>query len=97
MVRLFLILAVSLCGFSTASATFTPSKTGPSFGQNLSRTWRVDTPFARVSTGLTINPMTEVKLDGRSCKYEDVPTDAEIVLLDVHRKLVRKIHFRTKK
>jgi len=38
-----------------------------------------------------------VKLDGRSCKYEDVPADAEIVLLDAHGKLVRKIHFRTKK
>src|SRR5579885_1116904 len=49
--------------------------------------------------GLVINDDTEILLDGRACKYEDVPNNAEITLIDLSadKKVVRKIHFRSKK
>lgn len=49
--------------------------------------------------GLVITDATEVKLNGKTCKYEDVPSNAEIILLEVGRdkKAVLKIHFRTQK
>jgi hypothetical protein len=52
-------------------------------------------PAAR-DDGLEINDDTEILLDGKPCKYEDVPAGAEIVLLAVARdgRTVLKIHFR---
>jgi hypothetical protein len=54
---------------------------------------------AKSDEGLAITDDTEVLLDGRACKYEDVPPDAQIILLDVasDHKVIRKIHFRSKK
>ena len=42
---------------------------------------------------------TEIKLDGRACKYQDVPGSAAIILLELasNKKAVLRIHFRTKK
>jgi len=49
--------------------------------------------------GLVITDATEVKLNGKVCQYEDVPGNAEIILLEVGRdkKAILKIHFRTQK
>jgi hypothetical protein len=48
---------------------------------------------------LVITETTEVKLDGRTCKYADIPGGAEIVLLQIaaDKKAILKIHFRSKK
>jgi hypothetical protein len=45
-----------------------------------------------------ITAKTEIKLDGKDCKYEDVPDDAEIVLLEVaaDRRTILIIHFESK-
>src|SRR5437016_7075696 len=42
---------------------------------------------------------TEVRVDGRPCKYENLPQGAEVILVDVakDKKTIRKIHFRSKK
>jgi len=46
-----------------------------------------------------ITDQTEVRLNGRQCKYEDVPLDAVIILLEVDsddNKAILRIHFRSK-
>jgi hypothetical protein len=46
----------------------------------------------------TMSDQTEVQLDGKACKYADVPNDAQITLLEVSKdRVILKIHFRTKK
>jgi hypothetical protein len=48
--------------------------------------------------GFTMTDQTEVQLDGRACKYADVPKDAQITLLEVSKdRVILKIHFRSKK
>lgn len=47
-----------------------------------------------------INDQTEVRLDGRVCKYSEVPNHVDIVFIEVasnQSKTILKIHFRTKK
>jgi hypothetical protein len=48
---------------------------------------------------LVISDKTEVVLDGKVCKMEDVPKNAEVIRLEVgtDKKSVLRIHFRTKK
>jgi hypothetical protein len=48
---------------------------------------------------LVITEKTEVKVDGKSCQYEQVPDGADIVLLEVaaDKKMILRIHFRSKK
>jgi hypothetical protein len=46
-----------------------------------------------------LTDQTEVLLDGRPCRYQDVPAGASIVGMDVaaDKRTVLKVHFRTKK
>jgi hypothetical protein len=46
-----------------------------------------------------ITDETEVQLDGRPCKYADVPSDAVVVLVELAAdgKTVLKAHFRSRK
>jgi hypothetical protein len=48
---------------------------------------------------LEVTRTTEVKLDGRPCRYEDVPANVEAVHIEVadDGKTILKIHFRTRK
>jgi hypothetical protein len=45
-----------------------------------------------------ITARTEIILDGKECKFDDVPDDAEIILMEVaaNRKTILKIHFESK-
>jgi hypothetical protein len=56
-------------------------------------------PAPAANDELVITEQTEVKLDGQTCRYADVPEDAEVVLLELSadKKAVLRIHFRTKK
>ena len=48
--------------------------------------------------GFTLTDQTEIQLDGKACKYADVPKDAQITLLEVSKdRVILKIHFRSKK
>jgi hypothetical protein len=46
-----------------------------------------------------LTEQTEVRLNGRPIKYNDVPESAQIILLEVgsDQKTIRRIHFETKK
>ena len=46
---------------------------------------------------LVISDETEVKLDGKICKLENIPKGAEVVLLEINENQITKIHFRSKK
>ena len=102
MTRLTLTFVALLCALATASAALAPR----------AGRFRPDGPVPRHLSlrdgqaagpgregGLTITDDTEILLDGRACKYEDIPGDAQIILLDVasDQKVIRKIHFRSKK
>jgi hypothetical protein len=48
---------------------------------------------------LELTANAEVRLDGRACKYDDVPLGAEVIYLELgpDRKSILKIHFRSKR
>jgi hypothetical protein len=58
---------------------------------------RKQTPPAKVEYVLT--EKTEVRLDDRPCRYEEVPASAAITLIELaaDARTLLKIHFRTKK
>jgi hypothetical protein len=92
------LLAV-LCALPPATASLTRKKDDTSFGSKVPPRL-VDRPNpSEQKDELVVTDDTEVKLDGRDCKYADVPKDAEIILLDLSadKKAIKKIHFRSKK
>ena len=98
--RLTLVLGAFFLFLSVAHATLTPSKQR-SIGDGvrpLAPKVEPNTP-AEDDGKLVISDTTEVMLDGKECKLEEVPKTAEVVLLEVgkDKKAVMKIHFRTKK
>ncbi|MCS6851692.1 MAG: hypothetical protein NZ700_11055 [Gemmataceae bacterium] len=47
-----------------------------------------------------VTEQTEVRLDGRPCKYADIPPSAEILFMEISSnrdRTILKIHFRSKK
>lgn len=47
-----------------------------------------------------VTEQTEIKLDGRACKYSDVPHSADIIHMEIasnQSKTILKIYFRSKK
>jgi hypothetical protein len=54
---------------------------------------------SRSDEELVVTLNTEVLLDGRPCKYEQIPEDAAIIFAEVDqdRKTLLKIHFRSAK
>src|SRR5690349_2486621 len=102
MFRLTMALVALLCVLAPASARLAPSQDRLRSDRSLPPHLVRDagpSADAQDDGGLVINDDTEIRLDGQTCKYNDVPRDAEIILLDVSSdmKAVRKIHFRTKK
>ena len=98
MTRLTMVLAASMFSLSVAHGSLTTPKERSIFDRPLPPAPKVE-PAAESEGGLVISDDTEVKLDGKVCKYEDIPESAEVVLLEVStdKKSVLKLHFRTKK
>ncbi len=97
MPRLTASLAVLLCAVAPAFATRSPHP--GRLRSDALPTYLLDAADPLTAKGgLAIGPNTEVLLNGKACKYEDVPRDAEVTLIDLSadQKVVRKIHFRTK-
>jgi len=104
MTRLTLTLAIWINLVSLASATLTPPKeshplaraalNAPSLSEALERTLEQRSPSEYVVT-----ERTEILLDGKACKYAEVPAHASITRMEVaaNKKTVLKIHFRTRK
>ena len=99
MLRLPLLFVVSLALVPVAHATLAPRQQPSQLGQRLAREVIKDDDATNKNDQLVITDKTEIKLDGRLCKYEEVPGNAEIILLEVgsDRKAILKLHFQTKK
>lgn len=114
--RRVLALLTLLCLFSPASASLAPRKDSIDARRGWSHTvitnstqelWKSssgelvkESPGQRQPTEFRITDQTEVQLDGRPCKYEEVPNDAVIIHLEAAsetNRVILKIHFRSKK
>jgi hypothetical protein len=107
MTRLTLALAVCISLVSVASASLTPRKEHPSLGAGgpggttpkLSTDALGDAAGHGTASEFKVTERTEILLDGKACRYRDVPEQATILRMEVAAdgKTVLKIHFRTKK
>lgn len=97
MVRSALVVLVSLLYLSPVSASL----------EGKERSWadkRISTQAARSSPTVSANDeyrvteSTEVLLDGRRCRYDEIPNNAIITLMETasnESKEVVRVHFRT--
>ena len=105
MIRLSLVLTVFLGCLSSASASRSHPREPRLPKAPLHETIdSVLTAAQQVAAALPqpeymLTEATEVKLNGRSIKYNDVPETAQIILLEVgpDQKTIRRIHFALKK
>ena len=99
MVRLILALSLLLCCLPTARATTVAPKHEPDIKKKDLPPPEIKEEDQQKEDGeLILNEDTEVQLDGKACKYADVPSDAQITLLEVSKnRVILKIHFRSKK
>jgi hypothetical protein len=95
-------------GFASfAAASLTPRKESLALGTKVRELEvskvpaRAEVQKAAGGTGsdFVVTPRTEILLNGKTCKYEDVPAQASIVRMEVaaDKKTVLKIYFRTPK
>jgi hypothetical protein len=107
MTRLTFTLAAWMSLVSVASASLAPPKEFPTFGNGVpparvakllprapERTAREASPPEFVLTD-----RTEYLLNGKPCRYADVPANATIVRMEVavDKKTVLRVHFQTRK
>ena len=107
MTRLVLTLTVVFSTLSSAKAAIAPRTdfftSGKELPARLAKAFAAPvlpaTPLVGQKDEYRITDQTEVVLDGRTCKYQDVPNNAAIVKMEVagDKRTVVKIHFRTKK
>jgi hypothetical protein len=97
--RVILATAVFFSLISTATAALSPRKDEPrpAGALFLHRTEK-PTPPGQVGQ-FRITRSTEILLNGRPCRYEDVPTHATVIRLEVEPdgKTAIRVHFRTRK
>jgi hypothetical protein len=100
MIRWTVALALLLGWVPCASAIVVPAPGDPGAERDLARTQR---QLARAPEApqpeLIITSDTEIKVDGRACRLDEVPAGAEIILIDVNgdRGVIRRLHFQTPK
>jgi hypothetical protein len=99
MIRLTMVLVASFLSLSVAHASLAPPKERSIFDRPVPPAPKAEPAAEQEAGGLVISDDTEVKLDGKVCKYEEIPESAEVILLEVgkDKKSVLKLHFRTKK
>ena len=99
MLRLTVALVAVLCLASSTRAGLVPQKDRLGPKKDPVRQAVKKEAGARVHLGeFVISEDTEIKLDGRPCKFHDVPGSASIILLEVaahDRTAVLRVHFRT--
>lgn len=104
MIRFILAIAVVHFCMSVAEGSFSPqksdkrffNKTVEGFGNGAGRDNSVAGRAQKDEYQIT--DITEIKVDGRQCRYNEVPKGAEITLLEVSsdNKSILRIHFQTR-
>jgi hypothetical protein len=104
MIRLALALAVWIGFVTAAPATVTARKDGPLFGKEAPHLQGATVPASALrviearaeASDYVVTEETEVLLDGKPCRYKDVPDNATISRMELaaDNKTVLKIHFR---
>ena len=107
MARVTLVLFSLLCFFSPAGASLTPRPDAPVPGRDVPASLAGGLPPGLVQAASAPSPkdqyqiteQTEVTLDGRPCRYADVPGGAGIVKMEVATDgtTVLKIHFQSRR
>jgi hypothetical protein len=102
MTRLALVLALTFTCLPAASASLAPpsrERTRTGSQELLRQAAQSPRPAAPEQKDFVITSKTEVMLDGRACRYEDVPAHATVTVLEVaaDRRTLMRIHFTTKK
>jgi hypothetical protein len=105
MSRLTLALAAWLSFASVSSASLTPRKEPRRFANEAPPAPASQLPAqaleqatgAETQSEFIVTEGTEILLNGKPCKYADVPASASIVRMEVaaDKKTLLKIHFRT--
>jgi hypothetical protein len=107
MIRLTLTLATWISLVSACWASLAPPKVPPRFGSEFFHARASELPDRPpqqaegpgVLGEFVLTDRTEILLNGKPCRYEEVPEHASIVKMEVaaDKKTVRKIHFRIRK
>jgi hypothetical protein len=107
MTRSVLALAVWMGLVSVASASLTPRKESLPFGKEVPQGRAAKLPARALeqvagretTPEFLVTDQTEIRLNGKLCKYHEVPAGASIVLIELaaDQKTALKIHFRTRK
>jgi hypothetical protein len=107
MTRLLMAMTVVLCTLLSAHATLSEPKERSGFDRTLapglaralpgSLGRQVSAPTGREEFQLTED--SEILLDGRPCKYKDVPGNVSITHMELgpDNRTILKIHFRTRR
>jgi hypothetical protein len=107
MVRIPLVLLSLLCLLSAAGASLTPRPDPPASRRDLPASLTRSLPPGLAQTASAPSPkdqyritdQTEVTLNGRPCRYADLPAGAAVVKMEVAADgtTVLKIHFRSRR
>jgi hypothetical protein len=102
MARMVLVALTFACGcFISGPAAFAAESTPPARETAFpAANGALDTtPSSSTKARLIITEETEVLLDGRPCRYQQVPSNATITFVEVgsDRQTVLRIHFRSPK
>jgi hypothetical protein len=102
--RIVWTLAVWLGWVSVSAASLTPRTETSTFGENdvpLRLAAKICAQAAEqvAKSPYVLNERTEILLDGKPCKYENVPASASIIRMETaaDHKTVLKIYFRSRK
>ncbi len=107
MMRLTLTLAISVAVVPAALASLSPHKERRDFGAPEAQAWSSTKTLSGLREQTATRPArpeylltneTEILLDGKPCRYGDVPANARIIWMEVgvDKKTVLKILFRTR-
>jgi hypothetical protein len=104
MIRLVLGLVVWIGFVTAAPATVTARKDAPLFGKEAQHFQAAKAPVAALAivtaraqaSDYVVTEETEVLLNGKPCRYKDVPDNATILRMELgpDNKTVLKVHFR---
>lgn len=100
MTRSVLVLLTCMTFLPSAMATMTPRNELAAGRERDHLPFGALIPALAQDRAYRITEQTEVMLNGRKCRYEEVPTSAKIILMEIDSeasKIILRIHFQDRK